>query len=120
LQHICGSNRLGRFEIRRITDGNRRRKKLQELKQELRRRMHAPIAATGEWLQSVLRGYYHYHAIPGNLPVLSGFRRQVARLWFRVLNQRSQRRLNWEKLDPVFDYWLPIPCVVHDWPDARI
>ena len=37
LQHNCGKNGLGRFEVRRITDGKRRRKKLQELKQELRR-----------------------------------------------------------------------------------
>lgn len=50
LQHICGNNRLGRFEVLRITDGKRRRKKLQELKQDLRRRMHAPIAEVGEWL----------------------------------------------------------------------
>ena len=73
-QHICGKNRQGRFEVRRITDGKRRRKKLQELKQDLRRRMHAPIAKVGEWLQSVLRGYYQYHAVPGNLLILSRFR----------------------------------------------
>ena len=97
-QHICGRNRLGRFEVRRITDGKRRRKKLQELKQELRRRMHAPIAQVGEWLRSVLRGYYQYHAVPGNLAVLSRFRHQVARLWFRTLSQRSQRRPTWQKL----------------------
>jgi group II intron reverse transcriptase/maturase len=115
LQHICGTNRLGRFEVRRITDGKRRRKKLQELKQDLRRRMHEPIAKVGEWL----RGYYQYHAVPGNLAVLSRFRRQVARLWFRTLSQRSQRRPTWEKLGPIFDYWLPIPHVVHAYPDAR-
>jgi len=119
LQHICGKNRQGRFEVRRITDGKRRRKKLQELKQELRRRMHAPIAQSGEWLRSVLRGYYQYHAVPGNLAVLSRFRHQVARLWFRALSQRSQRRPNWKKLGPIFDYWLPIPHVVHAYPDAR-
>ena len=119
LQHICGRNRLGRFEVRRITDGKRRRKKLQELKQELRRRMHAPIARVGEWLRSVLRGYYQYHAVPGNLAVLSRFRRQVARLWFRTLSQRSQRRPTWAKLGPIFDHWLPIPHVVHAYPDAR-
>jgi len=119
LQHICGENRLGRFEVRRITDGKRRRKKLQELKQELRRRMHAPIATVGEWLRSVLRGYYQYHAVPRNLAVLSRFRRQVARLWFRTLSRRSQRRPTWEKLGPVFDHWLPIPLVVHAHPDAR-
>lgn len=119
LQHICGKNRLGRFEVRRITDGKRRRRKLRELKQELRWRMHAPIAKVGEWLRSVLRGYYQYHAVPGNLAVLSRFRRQVARLWFRTLSQRSQRRPTWVKLGPVFDHWLPIPRVVHAYPDAR-
>lgn len=119
LQHICGKNRGGRFEVRRITDGKRRRKKLLELKQELRRRMHAPIAQVGEWLRSVLRGYYQYHAVPGNLSVLSRFRHQVARYWFRALSQRSQRRPTWAKLSPIFDHWLPIPHVMHAYPDAR-
>lgn len=119
LQHICGSNRLGRFEVRRITDGNRRRRKLQELKLELRRRMHEPIAKVGEWLQSVLRGYYQYHAVPGNLATLSRFRHRVARLWYRTLCQRSQRRPTWKKLGPIFDHWLPIPHNVHAYPDAR-
>lgn len=119
LQHICGENRLGRFEVRRITDSKRRRRKLLELKQELRRRMHAPIAQVGEWLRSVLRGYYQYHAVPGNLSVLSRFRRSVARLWHRTLCQRSQRRPSWQKLSPVFDHWLPIPHAVHPYPDAR-
>jgi RNA-directed DNA polymerase len=118
-QHICAENSLGRFEVRRITDGNRRRKKLQEIKQELRRRMHEPVAQVGGWLKSVLNGYYQYHAVPGNLTVLSRFRRQVARYWFHVLGQRSQRRPTWEKLGKLFDQWLPVPHVVHDYPDAR-
>lgn len=118
-QHICGKNRLGRFEVRRITDGKRRRRKLLEVKQELRRRMHAPIAQVGEWLQSVLRGYYQYHAVPENLSVLSGFRYQVMRHWHRTLGQRSQRRPTWAKLGPIFDHWLPIPQTAHAYPDAR-
>ena len=118
-QHMCGKNRLGRFEVRRITDGKRRRKKLQELKQELRWRMHAPIAKVGEWLRSVLRGYYQYHAVPRNLAILSRFRHQVARHWFRTLSQRSQRRPTWQKLSPIIDQWLPIPHVVNAYPDAR-
>lgn len=118
-QHVCGKNRQGRFEVRRITDGQRRRKKLLEVKQEIRRRMHAPIAQVGEWLQSVLRGYYQYHAIPGNQSVLAHFRHQVVRYWYRVLSQRSQRRPTWNQLAPIFDHWLPIPQVVHAYPDAR-
>ena len=119
LQHICAANRIGRFEVRRITDGDRRRRKLQALKQEIRKRMHVPIAETGKWLQSVLRGYFQYHAVPGNLGVLSRFRHQVVRYWFRTLSQRSQRRPTWEKLGPIFDHWLPAPCVLHEYPDAR-
>ena len=119
LQHICGKNRLGRFEVRRITDGKRRRKKLLELQQQLRRRMHAPIASVGGWLRSVLLGYYQYHAVPGNLSILSRFRHQVVRLWYRTLGQRSQRRPSWQHLGNIFDHWLPIPRVVHPYPDAR-
>jgi len=118
-QHICARNSLGRFEVRRITDGDRRRKKLQEIKQELRRRMHEPIAKTGKWLRSVLNGYYQYHAVPGNIPVLKHFRTQVARQWFRALAQRSQRRPTWEKLKTVFERWLPIPQAMHEFPDVR-
>ena len=119
LQHICGSNGQGRFEVRRITDSKRRRRKLLELKQELRRRMHEPIARVGEWLRSVLRGYYQYHAVPGNLAALFQFRHRVGRHWFRTLCQRSQRRPTWAKLGPVLNHWLPIPEVVHEYPDAR-
>lgn len=118
-QHICAENSRGRFEVRRITDGDRWRKKLQEIKQELRRRMHEPVAKTGEWLRSVLRGYYQYHAVPGNIAVLKNFRTQVARRWFHALAQRSQRRPTWEKLGKVFNHWLPIPQIVHEFPDAR-
>ena len=118
-QHVCAENSLGRFEVRRITDGGRRRKKLLEIKQELRQRMHEPIVKTGKWLRSVLNGYYQYHAVPGNIPVLKLFRTQVARRWFHALAQRSQRRPTWGKLAAVFEHWLPIPQVTHDFPDQR-
>ena len=118
-QHVCAENSLGRFEVRRITDGDRRRKKLLEIKQELRQRMHEPIVKTGKWLRSVLNGYYQYHAVPGNIPVLKLFRTQVARRWFHALAQRSQRRPTWGKLAAVFEHWLPIPQVTHDFPDQR-
>jgi len=91
-RHICGKTRQGDFVVRRITDSKRRCKKLCDIAKELRRRMHEPVATVGEWLQSVLRGYYQYHAVPGNLHVLSRFRRRVLRLWWGVLRRRSQQR----------------------------
>jgi len=58
-RHICGKTRQGDFVVRRITDSKRRCKKLCDIAKELRRRMHEPVATVGEWLQSVLRGYYN-------------------------------------------------------------
>ena len=119
MQHVCSQNRRGSYEIRRITDGKRRRKKLLEIKQQLRLRMHESVASVGQWLRSVLTGYYNYHAVTGNIDVLSRFRHKVARLWHQALGRRSQQRPNWEQTGPIFAYWLPTPKVKHPYPDAR-
>ncbi len=118
-QHICGKNSKGEFEVRRITDGKRRRKKLRAIARELRRRMHEPVATVGEWLRSVLRGYYQYHAVPGNLHGSSRFRQRTLRLWYGVLCRRSNHKPVWDRLSPIFHHWLPTPVVVHPFPDAR-
>jgi hypothetical protein len=41
--------------------------KLRAIKTELRRWMHEPVATVGEWLRSVMLGYYRYHAVPATL-----------------------------------------------------
>ena len=93
---ISGKNRRGQFTVKRKTISKRLRGKLRELKQQLRQRRHAPIAQTGKWLRSVVRGYFNYHAVPGNLDRLRTFRDRLTRLWRTQLRQRSQRhRLNW-------------------------
>ena len=117
--HICAKTREGWFDVRRITDGKRRREKLRTIQQELRRRMHEPIAEVGRYLRSVVNGYYQYHAVSGNLAVLSGWRHQLVKRWFQVLSRRSQRRPTWAQLSEVFDYWLPVPRLVHEYPDVR-
>ena len=74
-QHISGKNSLGRFTVRRTTIRKRMRAKLRELKQELRRRMHDPV-------HSVVRGYFNYYAVPGNLVSLAVFRNRLLGLWW--------------------------------------
>src|SRR5258707_4321510 len=69
--HISGKNRKGYFTVRRKTIAKRMRGKLQELKQKLKRRRHDLVPETGRWLKSVVQGYFHYHAVPGNLDRLS-------------------------------------------------
>jgi group II intron reverse transcriptase/maturase len=119
--HMCGKNgKTGYFVVRRKTVKKRMRAKLQAMKAELRRRMHEPLAETGKWLQSVVRGYYQYHAIPGNTICLGIFRERLIRLWRQVIRRRSQkRRPNWDRLGRYFDRWLPRPCVVHPFPQVR-
>src|SRR5258707_11292085 len=69
--HISGKNRKDYFTVRRKTIAKRMRGKLQELKQKLKRRRHDLVPETGRWLKSVVQGYFHYHAVPGNLDRLS-------------------------------------------------
>ena len=82
--HICGKTTKGNwFTVRRRTIKKRLRSKLQDIRQELRKRWHERIADTGKWLRSVVQGYFNYHAVPGNFDALQTFRREVARSWLR-------------------------------------
>ena len=121
LTHICGTTRKGKFQVVRQTMLQRMRGKLKELKIELRRRMHFPVPEVGRWLKSVLRGHYQYYGVPGNKDAMNQFRYQVARLWYRVLLRRSQKkRLNWERMKRLIKCWLPYPRIVHPYPEQRL
>ena len=119
--HICGKARNGKsFIVRRKTAAKKMRAKLQAVKGELRKRMHEPLRRTGEWLESVVRGYYQYHAVPGNISPLAGFRQRITRLWRQAICRRSQRRPpSWERLGRIFGRWLPQPQVLHPYPHDR-
>jgi len=78
--------------VKRRTIAKRLRAKLGEIKQQLQRRRHEPVVQTGEWLKSVVQGYFLYHAVPGNLDSLWAFRTRLTRLWRTQLLHRSQRR----------------------------
>lgn len=119
--HICGKTRKGGwFKVRRQTIKKRLRSKLQAVRQELRKRWHERIADTGNWLRSVVQGYFNYHAVPGNFAALQTFRREVARAWLEALRRRSQRpRLPWERFRSILDRYLPLPRILHPEPGVR-
>jgi len=118
--HICGKDRRGRFQIRRKTRRDRKRAKLKEIKQELRRRMHHPIPEQGKWLRQVTTGYYAYYAVPTNYWSIWALRKHVRKLWMRTLRRRSQKHaLTWERMTQLADDWLPQPRILHPWPNAR-
>ena len=117
--HYCSVNSADRFVVGRRTAAKRMKAKLQGIQQELRRKMHAPVAETGQWLRRVVEGYYRYHAVPGNRPMLELFREHVCRLWRQVLRRRSQRPPSWNRLRPIFGKWIPRPRILHPYPSVR-
>jgi RNA-directed DNA polymerase len=117
---ICGKSRQGRFLLHRKTRGDRMRSKLQDIKVELRRRMHWPIPEQGKWLRQVVSGHFGYYAVPTNVRALSAFRYYVTDLWRRTLRRRSQRHaLTWERMTKLANDWLPQTRILHPWPNQR-
>src|SRR5882762_7968219 len=73
--HICVKKRSnGRFTVLRQTIRKRLQTKLNEVKAELRRRMHEPIPQQGKWLRAVVGGHFRYYGVPMNQPALAVFR----------------------------------------------
>jgi RNA-directed DNA polymerase len=119
--HICGTNhQTGRFTVHRKTIGRRMAAKLKEVRAKLRQRMHGRVEGTGKWLQQVVRGYFQYHAIPGNWARMKAFRNDVLRLWLQALRRRSQRgRLSWERFSERLGHLLPPVQILQPYPDVR-
>jgi RNA-directed DNA polymerase len=117
---ICGKSRRGAFQLQRKTRGDRMRVKLQEIKAQLRARMHEALPDQGRWLRAVVAGYVAYHAVPTNARALSAFRHHVTDLWRRTLRRRSQKDgLTWERMTKIAATWLPPPRILHPWPEQR-
>jgi RNA-directed DNA polymerase len=119
--HICGKTRAsGRFTVLRQTIRQRLQGKLDEVKTELRRRMHEPIPEVGKWLGMVVGGHMRYYGVPMNYPALFLFRSQVGWLWHRALSRRSQNgRVEWDRMRRLIDRWLPPPRTFHPYPLHR-
>jgi RNA-directed DNA polymerase len=113
--HICVKKKSkGRFTVLRQTIRKRLQTKLNEMKAELQRRMHAPIPEQGQWLLAVVGGHLRYYGVPMNKPALVLFRFRVGWLWHRSLSRRSQNgRVLWNRMRCLITRWLPSPSVCH-------
>jgi group II intron reverse transcriptase/maturase len=120
--HICDKSSKGYFFLRRKTMKKRLRRKLTEIKEKLRRRMHDPLKKTGDWLRSVLIGHQNYYGVPGNLNSLKEFYTQVVRMWQNFICRRSQKgkqRWTWKRFETLRAWLLPRLRTVHPFPDKR-
>lgn len=118
--HYCGKTRAGRFKVGRKTRRKTMVAKLALLKEQIRKRMHAPVPVTGAWLGRVLQGHYQYYGVPGNSNSMAFYRDQVTRLWRQALRRRSQKaRMTWERMNRYAVRWLPHPKIRHPYPSQR-
>jgi RNA-directed DNA polymerase len=106
--------------VLRKTVSKRRRSKLPEFKDELKRRRHLAILEQGRWLRSVAQGHLNYYAVPGNLGAVSDFIYELRRLWMKALQRRSQKtRMTWPRFSRLAAGWLPRVRNMHPYPDQR-
>jgi len=119
--HICGKTRSGRYMVHRQTIRKRMQAKLQDVKINLRRRMHDPVPEVGKWLKSVVGAHNRYFGVPGNGHALARFRFTVGTLWHRALCRRSQKaRVKWERMERLIRKWLPPARICRPYPSRRL
>jgi RNA-directed DNA polymerase len=119
--HICAQDQTGKFRYVRRTSRKKRRAKLAELSDAIRRRKHDAVTEQYQWLNRVLRGHYGYYGVPGNFRALAAFRAQIRHRWHAALQRRSQRAPWTDDRRERFDATFPLlaPEIVHPWPRER-
>ena len=119
--HSCSKTINGKFFIRRKTIKKRFVKKCKEVKQELKERMHYNVKETGKWLNSVIRGFQNYYAVPGNMNLVKSFYDQTTRAWLYTLRRRSQKGRNytWNRFEKLIRWLIPRVRMVHPFPSQR-
>jgi RNA-directed DNA polymerase len=119
--HISSKDRKGNFFLRRKTIKKRLKRKISEVKQELKERMHRKVDETVTWLASVITRYINYHGVPGNMDSARAFHQECERELYRTLRRRSNkaRRLTWKDLREIVKGKIPKPRLAQPFPDER-
>jgi group II intron reverse transcriptase/maturase len=115
--HYCGKTRSGKFVVKRKTQVKRMVRKLKEIREEMRRRMHAPVREQHRWLCQVLRGHYRYYGVIFNSRALRAFQTCVVKLWRKTLGKRSQKgHVTWAAYNRLLTVFpLPEPVIHQAW-----
>ena len=109
--HYCGKTRTNRFTVKRKTQAKRLVRKLKAIRDEMQRRMHAPVQEQHRWLRQVLNGHYRRDLQLSITARVQGLRRQV--LARKALGKRSQKgRMNWTTYRQLLTAFpLPEPAI---------
>ncbi len=106
--------------VKRKTQAKRLIRKLKAIREEMQRRMHAPVRAVREqhrWLCQVLNGHYQYFGVIFNDRSLRVFKDCVVGQWRKALGKRSQKgRMTWATYRQLLTAFpLPEPVIHQAW-----
>lgn len=111
---LCGRTRKGHFKVKRRTSGKRMRRSLAALKEWLGR--NYAKRRKGDLIRSVIRsvqGHYSHFGITDNLAACSTYGYRAARLLYRALSRKSQRKpYTWAGFEDALKH--------NKWPRPRI
>jgi group II intron reverse transcriptase/maturase len=113
--HYWARSRRGYWVVKRKTASSRFSRALKRASEWLRSVRHRPVAWQHEQLVRKLRGHDNYYGVANNYAALSRLRYEVARLWRKWLDRRSDKaRMAWDRFSRLLRrYPLPTPVVHH-------
>ena len=119
--HKCGITWKGRkFKLIRNCISDRINKKLVAIEDNLKEMRFGSIERMILWINSVLKGYYAYFAVPDNTQPLSSFRFALMKIVYKRLHRLSQRcKWTWERFNALLAPKIAFPRVKHPYPNQR-
>jgi group II intron reverse transcriptase/maturase len=109
-----GKSRKGKPVVKRQTATSRLRRGLKRVAEWCQLNRHLPVEEQHHNLELKMLGHYSYYGVTGNWAALSVFAQEVRKTWHKWLARRSQRGMNWERLNQLLERLpLPGPRIVH-------
>lgn len=115
--HYCGTNRNGKFRVKRKTSRKKFKQKVQEFKVWIKGNRNLPLKDIMSTVRRKLIGHYNYYGITDNTYSLMRYYYSVIHLLLKWLNRRSQRRSYQTKEEftaMIKSFDLPIPRIKVD------
>jgi len=113
-EHVCGTDRNGKFAVVRIPSRKSCRRFLDHTKAWLWDHMHWKVRDQQAHLKRMLLGFYRYFALSHGGPKLYWVYGEVMCQWRRILKRRSQRsKTHWSYLRKQAWFCLPTPVILH-------
>lgn len=115
--HYCGKGRGGSFKVGRKTEKRRQSRSLRKVKNWLKQqRNRLSLEELWQGINLMLIGHYRYYGVSDNIRQISTYYHNVARLIFKWLNRRSQKRsFKWESFAKYLErHPLSKPRIYHN------